>query len=61
LNPTKKEAMKKILKAGIIYPISDSAQVSLVQVIPKIGGMKVIHNEKNEFIPTRTVLGWRVH
>jgi hypothetical protein len=64
LNPIMKEVVKKeILKwldAGIIYPISDSSWVSLVQCVPKKGGMTVISNEKNELIPTRTVTGWRV-
>jgi len=52
LNPTMKEVVKKkvqkLLEAGMIYPISDSAWVSPVQVVPKKGGMTVIHNEKNE-------------
>jgi len=64
LNPTMKEVMKKevqkLLEAGMIYPISDSAWVSPVQLVPKKGGMTVIHNEKNELIPTRTVTGWRM-
>ncbi|KAL4367044.1 hypothetical protein GQ457_05G022450 [Hibiscus cannabinus] len=54
---------KEILKwldAGIIYPISDSEWVSPVQCVPKKGGIIVISNEKNEFIPTRTVTGWRI-
>ena len=59
-----KEVMKaeviKLLDAGMIYLISDSAWVSLVQVVPKKGGMSVIKNEKNELIPTRKVTGWRV-
>ena len=50
----------KLLDAGMIYPISDSAWVSPVQVVPKKGGMTVIKNEKNELIPTRKVTGWRV-
>jgi hypothetical protein len=50
----------KLLEAGMIYPISDSAWVSPVQVVPKKGGMTVIKNEKNELIPTRTVTGWRM-
>ena len=29
-------------------------------MVPKKGGFKVIKNEKNELIPTRTVTGWRV-
>ncbi|KAG9458895.1 hypothetical protein H6P81_003403 [Aristolochia fimbriata] len=64
LNPTLQEVVKKevikLLDAGIIYPISDSAWVSPVQVVPKKGGTTVIHNENNELIPTRTVTGWRV-
>jgi hypothetical protein len=27
-------------------------------VVPKKGGMTVIHNEKNELIPQRTITGW---
>jgi len=42
----------------MIYPISDSSWVSLVQVVPKKGGMTVVKNEKNELIPKRTVTGW---
>jgi hypothetical protein len=52
----KKEVLKP-LKARVIYPISDSEWVSLVQVVLKKGGMMVIHNEKNELIPQRTVTG----
>ncbi|MCI74436.1 hypothetical protein A2U01_0095700, partial [Trifolium medium] len=29
----------KLLEAGMIYPISDNAWVSPVQVVPKKGGM----------------------
>jgi hypothetical protein len=46
----KKEVLK-LLKARVIYPISDSEWVSHVQVVLKKGGMTVIHNEKNELIP----------
>ena len=46
LNPTMKEMVRKdvlkLLKGGFIYPISDSAWVSPLQVVPKKGGMKVI-------------------
>ena len=52
--------MLKLLEASLIYPISDSAWVSLVQVVPKKGGMIVIKNEKNDLIPTRIVMGWRM-
>ena len=59
LNPSMKEEVHKevlkLLEAGLIYPISDNAWVSPVQVVPKKGGMIVIRNEKNDLIPTRTV------
>ncbi|XP_058759839.1 uncharacterized protein LOC131633136 [Vicia villosa] len=64
LNPTMKEVVRKevikLLEAGMIYPISDSAWVSPVHVVPKKGGMMVIRNDKNELIPTGTVTGWRM-
>jgi hypothetical protein len=46
-----KNKVLKLLKAGVIYPVSDSEWVSPVQVVPKKGGMTVIRNEKNELIP----------
>jgi hypothetical protein len=55
-----KNEVSELLKAGVIYPISDSEWVSLVQVVPKKGGMTVICNEKNELIPQRSVTGWRM-
>jgi hypothetical protein len=55
LNNAMREIVKnevlKLLKAGVIYPVSDSEWVSPVEVVPKKGGMTVIHNEKNELIP----------
>jgi len=64
LNPAMKEVVKKevqkLLEARMIYPISDSAWVSSVQMVPKKSGVTIIHNEKNELIPTRTVTGWRI-
>ena len=64
LNPSMKEVVwKEVLKwldAGVIYPIADSSWVSLIQVVPKKGGTTVVINEKNEFLPTRTVTGWRI-
>ncbi|KAH9781914.1 hypothetical protein KPL71_008676 [Citrus sinensis] len=45
---------------GIIYPISDSSCVSLVQVVPKKSGVTVVTNVDNELIPTRVTTGWRV-
>ena len=61
LNPVMKEEVRKevlkLLEAGLIYLISDSAWVSPVQVVPKKGGMTMIRNKKNDLIPTRTVTG----
>jgi hypothetical protein len=55
----KKEVLK-LLEAGVIYPIFNSEWASLVQVVPKKGGMTVICNEKNELIPQLTVTCWRM-
>ena len=64
LNPTMKEVVRKeVLKwldTGVIYPISDSAWVSPVQVVPKKGGTTVIKTENNILLPSRTVTGWRI-
>jgi hypothetical protein len=46
----KKEVLK-LLKAGVIYPVSNSEWVNLVQVVAKKGRITVIRNEKNELIP----------
>ncbi|RDX63167.1 Retrovirus-related Pol polyprotein from transposon 17.6, partial [Mucuna pruriens] len=45
-----KKEVTKLLAAGIIYPISDSQWVSLVQVVPKKSGMTVIKNQQDELI-----------
>ncbi|XP_050889325.1 uncharacterized protein LOC127094545 [Lathyrus oleraceus] len=55
-----RKEMVELLDVGLIYPISDSSWVSPVHVVPKKGGTTVIRNEKNELIPTRTIIGWRV-
>ena len=55
----KKEIMK-LLDAGIIYPISDSTWVSHVHCVPKKGGITVIKTDKDELIPTRTIIGQRM-
>ena len=64
LNPTMKEVVcKQVLKwqdVGVIYPISDSAWVSPVQVVPKKGGTTVIKTENNTLLPSKTVTGWRI-
>ena len=59
----KEVVQKEVLKwldAGVIYPISDSSWVSPVQVVPKKGGTTVVVNKKNELLPTKTVIGWRI-
>ena len=62
LNPTMKEVVRKeVLKwlvVGVIYPISNSAWVSPVQIVPKKGGTTVI--KSNILLPFRTVAGWRI-
>src|SRR3954471_10632527 len=50
----------KLLAAGIIYPIADSKWVSPVHCVPKKGGMTVFPNDKNELIPQRTIIGYRM-
>ena len=55
----RKEVLKW-LNVGFIYAISDNPWVSPAHVVPKKGGFTVIRNERNELIPTRTVIGWRV-
>nr|GEZ62290.1 reverse transcriptase domain-containing protein [Tanacetum cinerariifolium] len=55
-----KKEVKKLLDAGLIYPISDSPWVSPVHCVLKKGGFTVVENEKNELIPTRLVTGWCV-
>ena len=64
LNPTMKEVVRKeVLKwldTGVIYPISDSAWVSPVQVVPKKGGTTVIRTENNTLLPSRIVTGWKI-
>ena len=64
LNQVLKEVVRKeVLKwinACFIYASSYNPWVSLVHVVPKKEGFTMIINEKNEFIPIRTVTGWRV-
>ena len=60
MTKARQKEVLKLLEAGLIYAIFDSAWVSPVQVVPKKGGMTVVRNEKNNLIPTRTVTGWRM-
>ncbi|RDX85034.1 hypothetical protein CR513_33833, partial [Mucuna pruriens] len=52
LDVVKKEVMK-ILAAKIIYPISNSQCVSLVQVVPKKSRMTVMKNQHSELVPIK--------
>nr|GEZ55221.1 reverse transcriptase domain-containing protein [Tanacetum cinerariifolium] len=54
-----KKEVFKLLDAELIYPISESPWVSLVQCVQKKGGFTVVENEENELILTRLVTGWR--
>jgi hypothetical protein len=63
LNNAMREVVKKVLKllkAGVIYHVSDIEWVSPVQVVPKKGGMMVVRSDENELIPQRTITGWRM-
>ncbi|RDX98867.1 Retrovirus-related Pol polyprotein, partial [Mucuna pruriens] len=52
LDMVKKE-VTKLLAVGIIYLISDSQWVSLVQVVQKKSGMTVMKNQHDELVPMR--------
>ena len=59
----KEVVRKEVLKwldVEVIYPISDSSWVSLVQVVPKNRGTTMIRTEINVLLPSRTVIGWRI-
>ena len=64
LNPTMKEVVRnevlKWLDVGVIYPISNSAWVSPIHVVPKKGGTIVIKTDDNILLPSKTVTGWRI-
>ena len=56
----KEVVRKEVLKwldAGVIYPISDNAWVSPVQVVPKKRETTVIKIENNTLLPSRIVTG----
>nr|GEU60299.1 DNA-directed DNA polymerase [Tanacetum cinerariifolium] len=55
----KKEVIN-FFDSELIYIISDSPWVSLINCVPKKGGITVVENENNELIPIRLVTGWRV-
>lgn len=51
----------KWLDVSVIYPIADTKWVCPVQCVPKKGGITMVLNEKNELIPMRSVIEWRVY
>jgi hypothetical protein len=53
-----KKVVLKLLKARVIYHISDNEWVSPVQVVLKKGVMTIIRNEENKLIPQQIVIGW---
>ncbi|RDX86591.1 hypothetical protein CR513_32056, partial [Mucuna pruriens] len=65
MNPTILDVVKKevtkLLVAGIIYPISDSQWVSLVQVVPKKFGITIMKNQHDELVPMWIQNNWRVY
>ena len=64
LNPKMKEVVRKeilkLLEAGIIYPVADSEWVSPVHCVPKMGGITIVPNDKDELIPHRIIIGYRM-
>lgn len=52
MNEAVKKDILKYFDNGIIYPISTSARVSHVQVVPKKSESTIIQNEANKVIPT---------
>ncbi|RDX74358.1 hypothetical protein CR513_45911, partial [Mucuna pruriens] len=64
LNPTILDVVKKevtkLLVIRIIYPISGSQWVSLVQVVPKKSGMIIMKNQHDELVPMRIQNSWQV-
>ncbi|KAA3465615.1 Transposon Ty3-I Gag-Pol polyprotein [Gossypium australe] len=63
LNPAMKVVEKELLNwldVDIIYTISDSEWVRSTQCVPNKGGLIVVENDKNELIPMRTFIEWRM-
>lgn len=55
----RKEALK-LLEVGVIYLISYNKCVSHVDIVHKKAGITIIKNDKDEFVATRTITGWRI-
>ena len=64
LNPLMREVVSKevmkLIDVRIVFPIIDSKCISLIQCVPKKGGVAVVRNEKNELILTRIATRWRI-
>ncbi|RDX89403.1 hypothetical protein CR513_28873, partial [Mucuna pruriens] len=62
LNPTILDVVKKevtkLLVVGIIYPISDSQLVSLMQVVPKKSRTIVTKNQHDKLVPMQIQNSW---
>nr|GEY38527.1 hypothetical protein [Tanacetum cinerariifolium] len=52
-----RKRLKKLLDAGLIYPISDNPWVIPIHCVSKKGGMTVVTNDEKELVPTRLVTG----
>ena len=60
MKETVRKDILKCLDNGIIYPISDSSWVSLMQLVLKKLGITLVNNDVDKLIPTRIQTGWRV-
>ena len=64
LNPKMKEVVRKeilkLLEASIIYPAAYTQWVSPVHCIPKMGGITVVPNDKDELILQIIITGYRM-
>ena len=64
MNPKTKDVVRteilKLLAIGILYPIADSKWASLVHCVPKKGDTTIVLNDKNELIPQRIIIGYRM-
>ena len=54
-----KKEILKLLDVGIIYAISDSPWVSLIQVVQKKTGVTVEVNQTDDLVPVRKPTEWR--
>ena len=59
-----KEVVKKEIIKGVdievIYLITNSEWVSIVQCVPKKGGLTIVKNENNELNSMRPIIRWQI-